>query len=178
VASFGFDLQWARQYDRYVRAVLGQVFIVTADEFKDVREATDFEMVYTMRPLTFACRLRRSKWARRCPLDITLRSSRPSGTTTEWQKVMSGFGDYLFYGFADETPPRVSRWVVVDLERIRMANTSGLLRFGEMTNTDNSSRFRVLDASHIDELGCVHATSRDYWSAAGVNASLFVGATP
>jgi hypothetical protein len=161
-SSWVVDKRWSDQYSRYIRAVLGQEFITPSSDFRDMHEACDFDMVFEMRSLKFACRLRRSGYAKGFPFDVTLRYSRPNGTETEWAKVIDkGFADYMFYGFADPEPPRVSRWIIVNLELLRFAHD--LIPFKDMFNYDNSSDFRVLSAHDLRSAGCVKAVSAGYW---------------
>lgn len=154
------DKAWSDQYSRYVRAILGQEFIVPADDFSDAHRATDFDMVFKMRSLTFACRIRREYYAEKYPFDVTLRSVRPNGNKTELEKVLSGFGDFMFYGFAGEVP-RIPRWIVLNLEQFRMSWP--LMNPSREGNHDGSSQFVALNTNDLRDLGCVYSTSKNYW---------------
>jgi hypothetical protein len=78
--------------------------------------------------------------------EFTLRSCRGNGMETELSKIRRGFGDYLFYGFAQGFEHRYFN--IIDLAVFRKAVAQlGADAFsnGEIPNTDGETFFRAFD---------------------------------
>lgn len=87
--------------------------------------------------------------------EFTIRSKRPSGQT-ELSKVMSGWGDYTFYGFANPGKTGLAAWMVGDLRVFRLwfshelaKNDKGQLPGKEFANNDASSFFRAFKINDL-----------------------------
>jgi len=133
-----------------IKAILGQQFIGEPPIEEDQLHNTDLITLY-MRPLRFACRIRRHVYLPNYAHQFTMRSSRFSGNKTELQKVLEGWGDYLVYGFADQTEQHIFALMIGDLSVFRhwyYAETCkhrGIAPGVEKWNYDFSSTFRVFD---------------------------------
>lgn len=55
----------------------------------------------------------------RYPHEFTLRRNRDSGAETELSKLLKGFGDLVFYGFADDSGSRLKSAFLGDLAAFR-----------------------------------------------------------
>jgi hypothetical protein len=125
-------------------------------EEEDVERNTDL-IVLKMEAVRIACRVRRNKYFQEYPNDITIREGRPSGTKTELTKICEGWGDYFFYGFADEDENRLVAWKLCDLKAFRiwfvryLAGNKGLIPGISRMNGDGSSSLRVFNAERIPE---------------------------
>ena len=150
--SFNRDFAWQAKMLPQVKAILGKTFICEAPFEEDVKRNTDL-MVLTMEPLRFACRLRNHVYYDRYRFDITIRNSRPSGAQTELEKLLNGFGDYMFYGFASEDRSRIIYYTIGDLNVFRKWYKEkidlGVQPGRKKNNTDGSSDFL---AFHLMEL--------------------------
>lgn len=110
-------------------------------------------MVLTLGPARIACRIRDDSYRARYGHEFTLRSSLPSGGRTELSKVIEGWGDYFFYGFADEN--RLTQWFIGDLKAFRLwlartiADNGGKMPGECRRNHDGSSAFRIFDKNAI-----------------------------
>lgn len=60
-------------------------------------------------------RMRRHRYLKDYGEEFTIRLARPQGTKTELEKIEQGWGDYLFYGFANATETQLAAWTLVDL---------------------------------------------------------------
>jgi hypothetical protein len=67
-----------------------------------------------------ACRVRRAGYADRYPFEFTIRSHRDTGAKTELEKLVDGWGDWMFYGHEDGLAS-FSRWWLIDLHSWRAA---------------------------------------------------------
>lgn len=84
---------------------------------------------------------------------FTIRLSRDMGTT-EYRKLLNGFGDYFFYGFANRAKTSIVAWFIGDLEVFRQYRAGhqalrGVEPGTVKNNSDGSSDFR---AFNIDDL--------------------------
>lgn len=146
------DFDWQRPLLPMVKRILGNYLIDEAPWEEDAHHNTDL-IVLTVRTKRIAVRLRRREYEARYSEEFTLRSKRPSGAQTELAKVLSGWGDYFFYGFQSDQPFQLGAWALGDLTVFRLwhsqelwaARQPGTLR----RNRDGSSEFR---AYRFDEL--------------------------
>ena len=123
-------------------------YLITEAPFKeDARHGTDL-IVLTLEAKRIAVRLRHADQAARYSEQFTIRSARPSGAETELAKVISGWGDYLFYGFEHpENPFDLGPWLLGDLKVFRLWHSRqlalGRKPWIEKHNTDGSSDFHA-----------------------------------
>ena len=119
----------------------------------DVKKATDL-IVIGNSTLRIGVRLRTNFYWKQYKHDFTIRSGRPSGVATELDKILDGWGDYLFYGFANNTKTEVIDYHVIDLNEFRKWASDGqnhtvvetgtepivfmFPEFGEMENGDGT----------------------------------------
>src|SRR5258708_886106 len=117
--SFGVDMEWQRGYLPHVKRLLGEALLREGTAEEDMAEATDF-ITLRLDAIRIGCRIRRPEYFQRYPNDVTLRAWRDSGATTELAKILEGWGDYLFYGFASvEREGRLRAARVLDLRIFR-----------------------------------------------------------
>jgi hypothetical protein len=130
-----------------VKQILANYLIVEAPFEEDARHGTDL-IVLTLEAKRIAVRLRHAKYLDRYGEQFTIRSARPSGFETELAKIISGWGDYLFYGFEHaEDPFGLGAWVLGDLKVFRLWH-SRQLALGRQpwipkANGDGSSDFHA-----------------------------------
>lgn len=93
-------------------------WVVDATELEDCKIATDL-VVLTADSVRIACRIRRHRYLENCGSEFTLRLSQSSGMRTELEKILRGWGDYLFYGFSDEHEVGLARYFIGDLSVFR-----------------------------------------------------------
>jgi len=135
-----------------IKRICGETFIETSSPVDDIHHATDLK-VYQISPLNIACRIRGFEYFDRYNGEFTIRSSRISGSKTELEKIMSGWGDYLFYGFSDKTGEKLVSWMIGDLNVFRNV-WYNVLSGGKSTtadwhinhNVDKSSSFIIFKA--------------------------------
>ena len=148
------DKAWSDAYLPTIKGILGQCLIGEAAREEDQEHNTDL-IVLTMNAVRIACRLRRNEYMEGFSGEFTIRFRRPSGVKSEFAKIIEGWGDYLFYGFAAESPPDIARWFVGDLKAFRLAvvrymyANKGSLPGKVIPNKDDSSEFLAV---HLDKL--------------------------
>jgi len=147
------DRQWADSYLPVVAAILKSnamhlVNITVAPPEQDATEATD--MVVTVTGGTVAVRIRRDECRWR---DLTLRSWRASGHTTELAKVKAGFAKWYLYAWT--TQGRITEWVLVDMD---VARATVLQReWPQRTNPDGRTKFIAISREELRRAGCLVA---------------------
>jgi len=140
------DWEWANQFFNSISDILKIYFgyntqIIVAPKELDLEKATDY--LLDMDSSHIACRIRKMEYHEKFA-DITIRSFRSSGATTELEKLANGFGDYYFYGWGD--PPYITYFEIINLHKIRplikqlfVQVQSGKIK--EIPNTDGRTRF-------------------------------------
>ncbi|MBZ0291877.1 MAG: hypothetical protein K8L99_04845 [Anaerolineae bacterium] len=149
------DWDWSDRYLREVTEILSlhaplMFRVVPATVKQDTRQATD--MVVSFEGLRMiAVRIRRQVYGYR---DLTLRTVRWNGVTTELEKIMAGYGDYYLYGWTRDD--LIVEWMLVDLRRLR---ESGLLirHWDVIHNQDQQTGFIAIPYSALKACGCVMA---------------------
>ena len=142
------DWGFSSRFVPEIKSILGRHLISEAPIEEDIERNTDF-LVLTLKPVRVACRIRRNDYYRNYKDEFTLRSSRPGGVETEMDKIVSGWGDYFFYGFANEDETDLEDWFLGDLYVFRKwYNRALITNKGKppgiyRENHDNSSAFRA-----------------------------------
>lgn len=150
------DKQWSDRYVPAICQIIGPRLLVPAPIERDRNEGADL-IVLTARNMTFAARMRRPGFVERYPYQFTVRDSRPTGTTTELEKIRQGFGDWFFYGHAGHgAEATIAAWLLLDLAQLRrfferrpewLSHPDGVGR-GTGRNWDGTT-FRWFDARAI-----------------------------
>ncbi len=112
--SWSSDKKWSDRFMPTIKSILGQVMFRTAPLVEDATRNTDL-IVLRAGDIRVACRIRRHDHLARFGEEFTLRAGRVSGAKTELAKVLDGWGDFMFYGFADGAGDGLSQWVIGDL---------------------------------------------------------------
>jgi hypothetical protein len=149
------DKAWSDRFVPEIKSILGTVLIDVAESDDDVTRNTDL-ITLTMRSgLRIACRVRKHRYLAAYADEFTIRCSRPSGTETEIDKLLAGWGDYLFYGFANADETALAAWFVGDLRVFREWFAWYLRVFNDWPgdlrhNRDGSSKFLVFGIHDVD----------------------------
>lgn len=140
----GFDRDM-RFSDRYIPAVkrwFAEKMIVQATPHQDRREASDLIILDLPEGRRMAVRIRRAQYLTKYAAEVTFRQSRPSGIATEFEKILSGWCDWLFYGFADPSCDHLCAFRIINLHKFRSAYKEGAIGRGfTQINQDGSSSF-------------------------------------
>lgn len=107
--------------DRYlpeVAAILGVYLLGEPAPVEDQLHATDLT-VLQVNGVRIAVRIRKFADWRDYQNEFTIRARRPSGIKTEMRKIMEGWGDLYFYGFANAERDALYDWFVGDLDVFR-----------------------------------------------------------
>lgn len=137
---------WQRQFMPQVKRILGEQLIAEAPFEEDAERNTDL-IVLRLEAVRIACRLREHRYLARYHNEFTIRATRPSGVDTELAKVISGWGQYIFYGFVGPSGHTVAAWLLGDLNVFRLWHGRYLASRQrapgqEQPNGDGSSTFR------------------------------------
>jgi len=148
---FEKDFDWQRQFIPQIKQILANYLIEEAPFEEDTRRNTDL-LVLEAKTLRIACRVRHHKYVldARYRDEFTIRASRPSGVETELHKVLRGWGDRVFYAFADEDESALCAWLLGDLDEFRLWHNRALALLPpgrmpgtEVPNADRSSKGRA-----------------------------------
>jgi len=86
---------------------------------EDAERNTDL-IVLRLDGIRIACRVRKFVYFADYGGEFTIRSRTASGNKTELDKIKEGWGDYLFYGWADQTETKLYGWTLGSLEALRL----------------------------------------------------------
>jgi hypothetical protein len=141
------DKRWADKFMPEIKAILGVHLIGEPPIEEDMERNTDL-ISLLMQPVRIGVRMRRKpknggdSWEK----EFTLRAGRPSGAKTELRKIIEGWGDYFFYGWAGDGPA-LGHWILGDLKAFRywfaVQMSKGSVPGAKRGNHDGSSTFRV-----------------------------------
>ena len=119
MAGYEKDRVWSDQFLPEVKQIVGPQLLEPADFKRDAMEATDL-IVLQAKDMRIGVRIRRHKFLKTYPNQITIRYARESGATTEWEKICRGWGDWFFYGFASEGDKApLARWYLISYDALR-----------------------------------------------------------
>ena len=150
------DKRWSDKFIPQIKSILGGYLIGEASQEEDTLRNTDL-VVLQMEAKRIGCRVRRHQFAEDYSDEFTIRAGRPSGNETELSKVVSGWGDYFFYGFADTSESRLAAWLLGDLYVFRywfnryLAEHRGRAPGRRICNHDKSSDFLVFCIADLPE---------------------------
>ncbi|MDR1740414.1 MAG: hypothetical protein LBR38_01000 [Synergistaceae bacterium] len=120
------DKQWSDRFLPEIKSILGRALISEAPPEEDATHGTDL-IVLTLHPYRIACRVRKHHYLAPYGNEFTIRSGRPSGAKTELTKIIEGWGDYFFYGFANAEETTLAQWFLGDLKAFRIWHSRQLL---------------------------------------------------
>lgn len=155
------DNKWSRKFHRVIRMILGLALFRDAPIEEDQERNTDLWSLVSppmngTKQLRAAIRIRRSWYYDQYDYrnEFTIRSTRPSGTATEFQKMLDGWAQIYFYGFANEQESGLRSYHVADMHWFTCWLKSHWLETGEFpgkkqSNGDGSSEFRVYKWSDV-----------------------------
>lgn len=142
------DKRWSDKFLSEIKSILGLHLIGEPPKEEDAEHNTDL-IVLTMAPVRIGCRVRKHEYVARYGDEFTIRAGRPSGAKTELAKIVEGWGDYFFYGFADAKEKALCRWLLGDMNVFRgwfarqLVENKGRAPGQHKDNHDNSSHFRA-----------------------------------
>lgn len=166
------DFNWQRHLIPHAKQILANYLIGEAPDVEDMHRNTDL-IVLTMNPVRVACRFRRNHYltgprGSQYADEFTIRLTRPSGAMTELAKVLSGWGDFIFYGFArPDGEDGFAAWLIGSLHEFRNWHAhalfnlpAGRLPGSSIPNADGSSEFMVY---RVDDLPDGFVVARRRW---------------
>jgi hypothetical protein len=145
MSDWQHDKRWSDRFIPEIRGIVARHLILEAPLEEDQQRNTDL-IVLRSSAVRIACRVRRAQYAERYGDEFTIRTRRLYGAKTELAKLLEGWGDALFYGFAGDEG--ITRWLLGDLDVFRHWHAAELQRLPagcppglEQTNGDASSQF-------------------------------------
>jgi hypothetical protein len=142
------DKRWSDRFLPQIKRILGEHLISEPPIEEDAERNTDL-IVLRLEAVRIACRIRKAEYQQKYFHDITIRCGSPSGAKTELTKIIAGWGDYFFYGFANADETEIEAWRLISLEQFRIwfnrALWEGMRPGTEIPNHDGSSSFRAFD---------------------------------
>ena len=139
------DKAWSDKFLDDIRSALGVHLFQEPPVKEDQQHNTDL-IIFRSNDLRVGCRIRKHHYLKFSD-EITIRAGRPSGMKTEMTKIIEGWGDYFFYGFANKEETGLDKWIIGDLKAFRiwlfrtLYKNAGKIPAKKQNNTDGSSFF-------------------------------------
>jgi len=144
------DIDFSNHFISEIKSIIVQSrlideILVVAPPYEDMKHNTDL-IVLEANQLRFVCRVRRPEMLEKYGKEFTIRYARSNEAKTEFQKIIEGWGSYIFYGFSGYDY-KLKKWFIGDLtvfrswyfDQLRLNN--GKEPSSPIPNKDNSSTF-------------------------------------
>lgn len=154
--NYSADRRWSDGFIPAIKRIVGPLLLEESSFEVDTQQAADL-VVLNARDKTIACRVRRNGYADRYGYEFTIRAKRDSGAKTELEKIVDGFGDWMFYGHAEKDDCSILRWVVISLPALRAAIIRKQANVIQKSNGDGT-HFVAFDVRELPG-SCVIASS-------------------
>lgn len=148
------DWRWSDRYLPKVFEIVGPRLLTQASIEVDRNNATDLVLL-TARDLKIACRIRRPVSNLAYLSQFTIRGHRRSGAKSEMDKIIDGWADWMFYGFAAAgAAPDLAHWYLIDLTAFRahLIRNLDTLSWGESENSSDGTSFYWFDVNSFPQL--------------------------
>jgi hypothetical protein len=156
MSDYDINRRWSDKFIPYIADRIGRVLIAPAPYEEDSQRNTDL-IVLKLDAVRIGCRIRRPGYTEKFANEFTIRCNLPSGNKTELTKIIEGWGDYFFYGFANSNETDIERWTLADLNvfrlwfNVQLAKQSGKAPGALIPNIDGSSEFRAFKWSDLPD---------------------------
>lgn len=154
--SYTENRRWSDAFIPAIKQIVGPLLLEESSFEVDTKQAADL-VVLNARDKAIACRVRRPGYADSYGYEFTIRAKLDSGTKTELEKIIDGFGDWMFYGHADPDGMNVCRWMVINLPALRAAIIRRQASAIKQNNGDGT-HFVAFDVRNLPE-SCVISAS-------------------
>ena len=152
-----------------IKRIVGEHLLVESTFQQDTHEATDL-LVLEARDRRIACRVREPGYLRRYDNQITIRSRIDGVQTTEIDKFLRGWADYMFYGHGSGEPKwDIVKWWLINLDHFVFHHGSTLpfIRIAHDISNGDGTYFDVFDLTKFPpEPPILIAASHSWGSAA------------
>lgn len=112
-ASYSDNRDWSDQWIPRIREIVGPYLLEPSSFDVDTTQATDLVIV-TSRLIQIACRVRRAGYLPKYEHDFTIRRQTKHGAKTEFEKLLNGMADWMFY--AHEGDGDFAKWMLINLD--------------------------------------------------------------
>jgi len=146
--NYNHNRHWSDKFLPQVIQVLscGKANVSITPFSIDVKEAADLiieaDLEY-QKDLYAAVRLRKSSYTSRYPFEFTVRYQYTAGYKTEYEKIMEGFADIMFYGFVIGNS--IARWIILDMDVFRAEAEKDYIARVHKYNADGRNSFYAFD---------------------------------
>lgn len=142
--------------DNVLDVIKGRHLLSLANAKQDMTEATDL-MVLKAGQVRLGVRVRRPYYFDNANYrdEVTIRCKLDSGVPTEYQKVMDGWGDMMFYGFANPCYTwcqSLRRWTLYSLDAFRWIAMNRRTMLGNAIPNGDGTHFYALNVRHAQRV--------------------------
>lgn len=117
--SYNRQRKWSDKFIPSIKGIVGPYLLQPSSAIIDMQQASDL-VVMMAKDMMIAARIRKHGFFNEYPFDFTIRSKLDNGAKTELEKIISGWGDWMFYGHASADETQVEQWMLINLHSFRM----------------------------------------------------------
>ena len=121
--GFNESKKWSDKFIPEIKQILSKVFNVSEDfiEVASFKDDTQYNTDLFIKPLRLrvSCRIRSYGCLKKYSDEFSIRSDRPSGVKSEYEKIKDGWGDINFYGIVNSDGTKLEHWIIGDLNAFR-----------------------------------------------------------
>jgi hypothetical protein len=118
---------WSDKFIIPIQRILSRYLIRIAPIHEDTKHCADL-LMFQSATQRIACRVRENERLQYGGDDFTIRSRSQNGGETEIDKIMSGWGDLYFYGWANKSETDIESWYLGDIKAVRKFIFNGFRR--------------------------------------------------
>ena len=115
--SYLENRRWSDRFIPRITQIVGPHLLMPASFQLDTEQATDLIVLHA-RDMRIAARVRSHKYIHQYGYEFTIRS-KSRGHKTEIDKINDGWGEWMFYGFANLLESDIERWYIINLDIFR-----------------------------------------------------------
>jgi hypothetical protein len=163
MSDWKVEKNWSDRFLPEIKMILGLYLIGEPPVEEDAERNTDL-MVLKLDAVRIACRVRRNSYLKNYGHQFTIRYKTKNENKPEITKIMEGWGNYFFYGFANEAGTELQKWFLGNLNAFRIYMNRrlalGKTAWNEVRDNPDGSGLAAFNVLEIPDF--VIADSIDY----------------
>lgn len=110
--------EWSDKFIPAIKQIVGQHLLTESSFEEDTQQVCDL-IILKARDMRIAARVRDNFYLEKYSDEFTIRDKTKYDHSTEINKIIDGWGDWMFYGFANKEEEAIAKWYLLDLNVFR-----------------------------------------------------------
>lgn len=116
--TFNKRKTWSDRFTPEIKRILGETLLSEGTVFEDRHKNTDLTLTAPFPP-RISCRVRKNNFLKNYGEQFAINIVETYNCQCELHKIMTGYGDYVFYAFANADETALAQWFIGDLSVFR-----------------------------------------------------------